>query len=171
MKDLKSHIKKILKEETDWQQNALNFYKNAPKVDINEKGLPDMESLDDFMWYLIDYVDYPNNPDYKKIKSFILALWRYGMLEKEVALRMRGWMNMKQNALSDKWIDKDIRDVGGDDSFHDWMSQIISMGKDHYEAALDVDNNYKKYSNIPYVESFGYAFPYYSDIEVPDIFR
>ena len=168
---MKSLIKKVLREETSWQQNALDFYSNAPKVNINEKGLPDMKSFDDFMWYLIDYVDYPNNPDYKKIKEFILGLWRYGMLEKEIALRMKGWLGMKQNALSDQWLDKDIKDVGGDDSFHDWMSQIISMGKDHYEAALDVDNNYKKYSNVPYEESFAYAIPHYSEIEIPEIFR
>ena len=171
MRNIRSVIKKVLTEEVSFQQNALNFMKNAPEVKINEKGNINMESLDEFMWYLIDFVDYPNNPDYKKIKSFILGLWRYGMLEKEVALRMKGWMGMKQNALSDQWLDKDIKDVGGDDSFHDWMSQIISMGKDHYEAALDVDNNYKKYSNVPYEESFAYAIPHYSEIEIPEIFR
>jgi hypothetical protein len=170
MRNIRSVIKKVLKEETTLK-DTLEFFKNAPKVDMDEKGRPDMKSLDDFMWYLIDYVDYPNNPDYKKIKEFILGLWRYGMLEKEVALRMKGWLGMKQNALSDKWLDKDIKDVGGDDSFHDWMSQIISMGKDHYEAALDVDKNYKKYSNTPYVESFAYAIPHYSEIEIPEIFR
>ena len=143
MRNIRSVIKKVLKEETILK-DTLEFFKKAPKVDIDEKGRPE---------------------------EFILGLWRYGMLEKEVALRMKGWLGMKQNALSDQWLDKDIKDVGGDDSFHDWMSQIISMGKDHYEAALDVDNNYKKYSNVPYEESFAYAIPHYSEIEIPEIFR
>ena len=72
--------------------------------------------------------------------------------------------------VSDQWLDKDIKDVGGDDSFHDWMSQIISMGKDHYEALL-MSITIIKNIVMFLMWSHSYAIPHYSEIEIPEIFR
>ncbi len=160
MKNLRPLIMRVLNEETSWHKNAIEFHKNSPKIMKDSAGGINYNSLDDYMWYLVNYVDYPNNPDYKKIKEFILLLRKYGFLDTDVAMRMRGWLKTKKNFLDEKWGDKSIKHVGGDDSYDDWLSQIVSMGKDHYEAALNIEKNYKKYRDTPYEESFSYAIPY-----------
>jgi hypothetical protein len=161
---MRSLIKRILNEETYWQEESLEFYKNTREIFNIRDGIDSHVSLDDYMWYLIEFVDYPKDNDYKRVHSLITSLSRYGFIPRRFAIRLRAWFDMKRRSLKEEWYDLKIKHVGGDDSFDDWASQIVSMGRKHYEAAKNVDENYKFYSELPYEESFSYAIPYPSDI-------
>jgi len=160
---MKELIRKILKEEINNKKyDMLSFYKNSPKIDV-EITKENLDLLDDFMWYLIDFVDYEEDYDYNRIHDFIENLVRYGFIKKSVAKYFSVWLSRKKNSLWDIFIDVDLPHVGGDDSFNDWLYHVISLGKDVYEKALNRDD---KIMNLLYSlepeESFNYAIPYFN---------
>ncbi len=87
MRDL---IKKILKEESQ-SMDMMHFWSNSPKVTDSSNT----DQMDEFMWYLIDYVDFPSDGNYRRIKSFIKSLIRYGLIDIEFYIEMYKWLNRK----------------------------------------------------------------------------
>ena len=80
---MKELIRRVLREESN---SMLDFINNAPIITYStnidgSKIRPEIEDIDDFMWYLIDYVDYPSDFNHKRINQFIITLFRYGLLD------------------------------------------------------------------------------------------
>ena len=69
-------IKKVLREESE-STDMMHFWNNSPKV----TDVDNTEQMDDFMWHIIDYVDFPSDGDYRRIKPFIKSLIRYGLID------------------------------------------------------------------------------------------
>jgi len=156
MRDL---IKKILKEETQ-SMDMMHFWSNSPKV----TDVGDVSQMDDFMWYMIDYVDFPSDGNFRRINSFIKSLVMYGLIDVEFYIEiMYKWLNRKVREIHslDEEFQLSLDYVSGDDSFNDWKWHVLSLGKDNFERlkegwedAIDVVETLRP------IESFNYAWPH-----------
>jgi len=149
MRDL---IKKILREESE-SMDMMYFWKNKP----------DTEEMDDFMWYMIDYVDYPYDGNYKRIKTFIKSLIRYGLIGVDFYLEMYRWLNRRLGEIStaEKDFQLSLDYVGGDDSYSDWKWHVLSLGKENFERLKEGnDDTIEFVESIQPIESFNYAWPH-----------
>ena len=70
MKLLLNIIKEIVTESSVRDMDMMHFWSNSPKV----TDVGDVSQMDDFMWYVIDYVDFPSDGNYRRIKTFIKSL-------------------------------------------------------------------------------------------------
>jgi hypothetical protein len=160
---MKELIRRVLREESN---SMLDFINNAPSITYStnidgSKIRPEIEDIDDFMWYLIDYVDYPSDFNHKRINQFIITLFRYGLLDDKLKSLMRRWVSRKQSKLYNLWDDEKLTHVSGDDSFGDWLAHVVSLGKELYEKALKKDISLKEFFvNLNPKESFNYAIPF-----------
>ena len=149
MRDL---IKKILREESE-SMDMMHFWNNKP----------DTEEMDDFMWYMIDYVDYPSDGNYKRIKTFIKSLIRYGLIGVDFYLEMYRWLNRRLGEIStaEKDFQLSLDYVGGDDSYSDWKWHVLSLGKENFERLKEgSDDTIEFVESIQPIESFNYAWPH-----------
>jgi hypothetical protein len=156
MRDL---IKKILKEESN-QLDMMHFWKNSPKVDDVNDAKKDM---DDFMWHLIDYVDFPSDGDNRRIKLFIQSLIRYGLIDVEFYIKMYRWLKIKLRMISSAEEDfqMSLDNVGGDDSYNDWLWHVLSLGKTNFDRLMEgYDDTIEDMEELYPIESFSYAWPH-----------
>lgn len=163
MRDL---IKKILKEESQ-SMDMMHFWSNSPKVTDSSNT----DQMDEFMWYLIDYVDFPSDGNYRRIKSFIKSLIRYGLIDIEFYIEMYKWLNRKVREIHslDEEFQLSLDYVSGDDSFSDWKWHVLSLGKtiferlkEGYEDAIEVVEPLRP------IESFIYSWPHPYDFRSGD---
>jgi hypothetical protein len=77
MELLLNTLKKLVIESSSKSMDMMHFWKNSPKV----TDVDNTEQMDDFMWHIIDYVDFPSDGNYRRIKPFIKSLIRYGLIE------------------------------------------------------------------------------------------
>ena len=92
MRDL---IKKVLREESE-SMDLMHFWSNSPKV----TDADNTEQMDDFMWHIINYVNFPSDGNYRRIKTFIKSLIRYGLIDVEFYTNMYRWLNRKLRDIS-----------------------------------------------------------------------
>lgn len=155
MRDL---IKKVLREESE-SMDMMDFWSNSPKVtDVN-----DTKQMDNFMWHIIDYVDFPSDGNYRRIKPFILSLIRYGMIDVEFYTNMYTWLNRKLREISDieETFQMSLDYVGGDDSYSDWKWHVLSLGKTNFERIKEgYDDSIEFVESLRPIESFNYAWPH-----------
>lgn len=155
MRDL---IKKVLREESE-SMDMMHFWNNSPKVtDVN-----DTEQMDNFMWHIIDYVDFPSDGNYRRIKPFILSLIRYGMIDVEFYTNMYRWLNRKLREIRDieETFQMSLDNVGGDDSYSDWKWHVLSLGKTNFERIKEgYDDSIEFVESLRPIESFNYAWPH-----------
>ena len=163
MRDL---IKKILKEESQ-SMDMMHFWSNSPKVTDSSNT----EQLDEFMWHMIDYVDFPSDGNYRRIKTFIKSLIRYGLIDIEFYIEMYRWLNRKVREIHslDEEFQLSLDYVSGDDSFSDWKWHVLSLGKtiferlkEGYEDAIEVVEPLRP------IESFIYSWPHPYDFRSGD---
>jgi hypothetical protein len=111
MRDL---IKKVLREEFE-STDMMHFWNNSPKV----TDVDNTEQMDDFMWHIIDYVDFPSDGDYRRIKPFIKSLIRYGLIDVDFYIYMYRWLNRKLRDISiaEEEFQLSLVHVGSDDSY------------------------------------------------------
>ena len=123
MRDL---IKKVLREEFE-STDMMHFWNNSPKV----TDVDNTEQMDDFMWHIIDYVDFPSDGDYRRIKPFIKSLIRYGLIDVDFYIYMYRWLNRKLRDISiaEEEFQLSLVHVGSDDSYSDWKWHVLSFGK------------------------------------------
>lgn len=156
MRDL---IKKILKEESN-KLDMMHFLKNSPKVDdVNDAKI----DMDDFMWYLIDYVDFPSDGDNRRINKFIMSLIRYGLIDVEFYIKMYRWLKIKLRMISsaEENFQMSLDYVGGDDSYMDWVWHVLSLGKENFERLIEGhDDTVEAMEELRPIESFNYAWPH-----------
>ena len=159
MRDL---IKKVLREESE-SMDMMHFWNNSPKV-IDTSNT---EQMDEFMWYMIDYVDFPSDGNYKRIKPFVKSLIRYGLIDIKFYNEMYRWLNRRLKDIStfEDEFQLSLDYVGGDDSYSDWKWHVLSLGKDNFERlkegwedAIDVVETLRP------IESFNYAWPHPYDL-------
>ena len=156
MRDL---IRKILKEESN-QLDMMHFWKNSPKVsDVNDAK----KDMDDFMWHLIDYVNFPSDGDNRRIKLFIQSLIRYGLIDVKFYIKMYRWLNVKlrQISIAEEEFQMSLDNVGGDDSYSDWKWHVLSLGKENFDRLLEgYDDTVEAMEELSPIESFNYAWPH-----------
>ena len=156
MRDL---IKKILKEESN-RLDMMHFWKNSPKVDdVNDAKI----NMDNFMWHLIDYVDFPSDGDNRRINKFIMSLIRYGLIDVEFYIKMYRWLNIKlrQISIAEEEFQMSLDYVGGDDSYSDWKWHVLSLGKENFERLMEgYDDTVESMEQLNPIESFQYAWPH-----------
>ena len=156
MRDL---IKKVLREESE-SMDLMRFWNNSPKpTDVNDAKI----DMDDFMWYLIDYVNFPSDGDYRRIKLFIQSLIRYGMIDVEFYMKMYKWLKIKLRMISsaEETFQMSLDNVGGDDSYSDWVWHVLSLGKENFERLYEgYDDTIEFVESIQPIESFNYAWPH-----------
>ena len=163
MRDL---IKKILKEESQ-SMDMMHFWSNSPKVTDSSNT----EQLDEFMWHMINYVDFPSDGNYRRINSFIKSLVMYGLVDVEFYIEMYRWLNRKVREIHslDEEFQLSLDYVSGDDSFSDWKWHVLSLGKtiferlkEGYEDAIEV------VEPLSPIESFIYSWPHPYDFRSGD---
>jgi len=156
MRDL---IKKVLREESE-SMDMMHFWNNSPKVtDVNDAK----KDMDDFMWYLIDYVDFPSDGNYRRIKPFIKSLVRYGLIDVEFYTKMYRWLQIKlrQISIAEEDFQLSLDYVSGDESYSDWKWYVLSFGKGNFERLIEgYDDNITFVESLKPVESFQYAWPH-----------
>jgi len=156
MRDL---IKKVLKEESE-SMDMMRFWNNAPKVtDVNDAK----KDMDDFMWYLIKYVNFPSDGNYRRIKHFIMSLIRYGMIDVEFYIKMYRWLNIKLREISiaEENFEMSLDNVSGDDSYSDWQWHVLSFGKISFHGLIEGnDDIVEVMEGLNPIESFSYAWPH-----------
>lgn len=160
MRDL---IRRILKEESR-ELDMMHYWKNAPKV----TDMTDQNQMDDFMWYLIDYVDFPSDGNYRRIKPFIKGLINYGLIDIDFYKKMYVWLRRKVNEIYsiENDFDLSLDYVGGDDSFNDWTWHVLSLGKEYFERLKEgYDDAIESVESIRPIESFSYAWPHPYDFD------
>jgi hypothetical protein len=162
---MRNLIKKVLREESK-SMDMLHFWKNSPKVTDHT----DKKQMDDFMWYLIEYVDFPSDGDYTRIKHFIEGLMRYGLIDYDLYVKMYSWMTLKFMALhglmEKENLTNKLINVGGDDSYSDWSWHVLSLGRKTFEGVLNMYEDELNYVlNLEPIESFGYGWPHPFDIK------
>jgi hypothetical protein len=155
---MKNLIKKVLREESK-SMDMPHFWKNSPKVTDHT----DKKQMDDFMWYLIEYVDFPSDGNFRRINSFIESLIRYGLIDIEFYIEMYRWLSRRLKDIStfEDEFQLSLDNVSGDDSYSDWRWHVLSLGKDNFERlkegwedAIDVVETLRP------IESFNYAWPH-----------
>ena len=155
MRDL---IKKVLREESE-SMDMMHFWNNSPKV----TDMDNTEQMDDFMWHLIDYVDFPSDGNFRRIEPFIKSLIRYGLIDVEFYTNMYRWLNRKLREIStiEEEFQLSLDYVGGDDSYNDWKWYVLSFGKGNFERLKEgYDDNITFVESLNPVESFQYAWPH-----------
>lgn len=156
MRDL---IKKVLREESE-SMDMMHFWNNSPKVtDVNDAK----KDMDDFMWYLIDYVDFPSDGNYRRIKPFIKSLIRYGLIDVEFYIKMYRWLQIKlgQISVAEEQFQMSLDYVGGDDSYSDWKWHVLSFGKENFERLIEgYHDAVDAMEELRPIESFNYAWPH-----------
>lgn len=155
-----------MREETEDFITCLPLFKDFKLPDDNVKIRDEKwyaVHMDKFFWQVIDFVDYPLDNDYKRIRNIFLNLNRYCGIDSDVILALKTCFYSKIEALEKKWGD-DIYNVG-DDSWGDLRSEIVSRGKDFYNRAMsDFDMVQRMANNEDYTESFQYSFPYHNEL-------
>lgn len=155
MRDL---IKKVLREESE-SMDMMGFWNNSPKV----TDMDNTEQMDDFMWHLIDYVDFPSDGNFRRIEPFIKSLIRYGLIDVEFYTKMYRWLNSKLREIStaEEDFQLSLDYVSGDDSYSDWKWHVLSLGRENFERLKegwhDVVDTMEELKPI---ESFNYAWPH-----------
>jgi len=155
MRDL---IKRILKEESK-ELDMMHYWKNSPKV----TDVDNTEQMDDFMWHIIDYVDFPSDGDNRRINKFIMSLIRYGLIDVEFYIKMYRWLNRKLSDIqtAEENFQMSLDFVGGDDSYSDWKWHVLSLGKENFERLIEgYDDTVESMEELNPVESFQYAWPH-----------
>ena len=159
MKLLLNIIKEIVTESSVRDMDMMHFWSNSPKV----TDVGDVSQMDDFMWYMIDYVDFPSDGNFRRINSFIKSLVMYGLVDVEFYIEMYRWLNRKVREIHslEEEFQLSLDYVSGDDSFSDWKWHVLSLGKDNFERlkegwedAIDVVETLRP------IESFNYAWPH-----------
>jgi hypothetical protein len=159
MRDL---IKKVLREESE-SMDMMHFWNNSPKV-IDTSNT---EQMDEFMWYMIDYVDFPSDGNYKRIKPFVKSLIRYGLIDIKFYNEMYRWLNRRLKDIStfEDEFQLSLDYVGGDDSYSDWKWHVLSLGKNNFERLKEGwDNTIEAVESLRPIESFNYAWPHPYDL-------
>ena len=155
MRDL---IKKVLREESD-SMDMMHFWSNSPKVtDVN-----DNEQMDNFMWHIIDYVDFPSDGNFRRIEPFIKSLIRYGLINVEFYNNMYRWLirKLKEITVAKEDFQLSLDNVGGDDSYSDWRWHVLSLGKENFERLKEgYDDTVESMEGLYPIESFNYAWPH-----------
>lgn len=159
-----------LNEETDKREpnqlDMMYYWKNSPKV----TDPTDQQQMDDFMWYLIEYVDFPSDGNYRRIKPFIEGLLNYGLVDYDLYVKMYRWMVFKMRDLfklmEEENLEDELTNVGGDDSYNDWAWHVLSLGRNRFEKALEMwDDDLEYILELKPIESFGYGWPHPLDIK------
>ncbi len=163
---MRNLIKKVLREESE-SMNMMNFWSNTPKI----TDVTDSKQIDDFMWYIIDYVDFPSDGDFRRIKSFIKGLIRYGLIDVEFYTRMYRWLTHKLREI--KTCEDDFQlsldYVSSDDSYSDWKWHVLSLGKENFERLKEgYDDTIEIVETLRPIESFNYAWPHPYDFRSED---
>ena len=159
MRDL---IKKVLREESE-SMDMMHFWGNSPKV----TDVSNTEQLDEFMWHMIDYVDFPSDGNYRRIKTFIKSLIRYGLIDIEFYNEMYRWLNRRLKDISTfkDEFQLSLDYVGGDDSYSDWRWHVLSLGKNNFDRLKEgYDDTIEFVESILPIESFNYAWPHPYDL-------
>ena len=162
---MRNLIKKVLREESK-SMDMVYFWKNSPKVN----DPTDQKQMDDFMWYLIEYVDFPSDGNYRRIEHFIEGLINYGLIDYDLYLKMYRWMTLKFRVLhglmEKENLESRLTNVGSDDSYSDWSWHVLSLGRKTFEGVLNMDEDELNYVlNLEPIESFGYGWPHPFDIK------
>lgn len=155
MRDL---IKKVLREESE-SMDMMDFWNNSPKV----TDMDNTEQMDDFMWYLIDYVDFPSDGNFRRIEPFIKSLIRYGLIDVEFYTKMYRWLNSKLREIStaEEDFQMSLDHVGGDDSYSDWKWHVLSLGRENFERLKEGWHDVvDAMEELEPIESFNYAWPH-----------
>ena len=151
-------IKKVLREESE-SMDMMHFWNNSPKV----TDVDNTEQMDDFMWHIIDYVDFPSDGNYRRIKPFIKSLIRYGLIDIEFYNNMYTWLNRKLREIStiEEEFQLSLDYVSGDDSYSDWRWHVLSLGRENFERLKEGwDDSIEVVEGIRPIESFNYAWPH-----------
>jgi len=159
MRDL---IKKVLREESE-SMDMMHFWSNSPKV----TDVSNTEQLDEFMWHMIDYVDFTSDGNYRRIKTFIKSLIRYGLIDIEFYNEMYRWLNRRLKDISTfkDEFQLSLDYVGGDDSYSDWRWHVLSLGKNSFDRLKEgYDDTIEFVESILPIESFNYAWPHPYDL-------
>ena len=163
MKLLLNIIKEIVTESSVRDMDMMHFWSNSPKV----TDISNTEQIDEFMWYMIDYMDFPYDGDYKRIKTFVKSLIRYGLIDIKFYNEMYRWLSHKLSDIStfENEFQLSLDYVSGDDSYSDWKWHVLSLGKNNFERleqgwddAIDVVESLRP------IESFNYAWPHPYDL-------
>jgi hypothetical protein len=162
---MRNLIKKVLREESK-SMDMVHFWKNSPKVN----DPTDQKQMDNFMWYLIDYVDFPSDGNYKRIKTFIEGLINYGLIDYDLYVKMYRWMTMNfkflHGLMEKENLTNRLTNVGSDDSYSDWSWHVLSLGRKTFEGVLNMYEDELNYVlNLEPIESFGYSWPHPFDIK------
>lgn len=155
---MKNLIKKLLREESQ-TINMMDFWDNSPKV----TDVSDNEQMDKLMWYMIDYVDFPSDGNFRRINSFIESLIRYGLIDIEFYTEMYKWLNRKVREIHsiEEEFELSLDYVSGDDSFSDWKWHVLSLGKTNFERLKKgYDDVIEVVEGLRPIESFIYAWPH-----------
>ena len=159
MELLLNTLKELVIESSSKSMDMMYFWNNTPKV----TDVDDTEQMDDFMWYLIDYVDFPSDGNFRRIEPFIKSLIRYGFIDVEFYTNMCVWLNRKlreiKTAEEDFQLSLDY--VSGDDSYSDWKWHVLSLGRENFERLKEGwDDTIEVVEAIRPIESFNYAWPH-----------
>jgi len=163
MRDL---IRKILKEESK-ELDMMYYWKNSPKV----SDVDNTEQMNDFMWYLIDYVNFPSDGNYRRIKAFIESLIKYGLIDIEFYTNMYRWLKRKLRDISiaEEDFQLSLDYVSGDDSYSDWRWHVLSFGKENFEGLIEGYHDKVDFvESLKPIESFSYAWPHPYDFRNRD---
>jgi len=155
MRDL---IKKVLREESE-SMDLMHFWSNSPKV----TDADNTEQMDDFMWHIINYVNFPSDGNYRRIKTFIKSLIRYGLIDVEFYTNMYRWLNRKLRDISiaEEEFQLSLDNVGGDDSYSDWKWHVLSLGRENFERLKEGWHDVvDAMEELEPIESFNYAWPH-----------
>jgi len=155
MRDL---IKKVLREESE-SMDMMHFWNNSPKI----TDMDNTEQMDDFMWHLIDYVNFPSDRNFRRIEPFIKSLIRYGLIDVEFYTNMYRWLNRKLRDISiaEEEFQLSLDNVGGDDSYSDWKWHVLSLGRENFERLKEGWHDVvDAMEELEPIESFNYAWPH-----------
>ena len=155
MRDL---IKKVLREESE-SMDLMHFWSNSPKV----TDADNTEQMDDFMWHIINYVNFPSDGNYRRIKTFIKSLIRYGLIDVEFYTNMYRWLNSKLRDISiaEEEFQLSLDNVSGDDSYSDWKWHVLSLGRENFERLKEGWHDVvDAMEELKPIESFNYAWPH-----------
>ena len=125
------------------------------------------ECTEDLFWEAVAELDWATRSrqprGYEVIKKQILAAW-----DREFILGFRDLMRVELRDLDsaiEKWEDANDELPCGDDGYGDLKHHILGLGREVFEAEkADPALVLKRASEHDYVESFGYAIPYKSDL-------
>lgn len=159
MKLLLNTLKKLVVESSTENMNIIDYWNISPKVsDPNDE-----KQMDDFMWHLIEYVDFPSDGNFRRIEPFIKSLIRYGLIDVEFYTYMYRWLNRKlrEIKIAEEEFQLSLDYVSGDDSYSDWKWHVLSLGRENFERLKEGwDDAIEVVEGIRPIESFNYAWPH-----------